>query len=168
VPDKEIFLPETNRRFAGEWELITMKNFAVTHEKIELTPLIDWVKDRNCGAICTFMGTVRELTEGKKTLYLEYEAYPDMAEKLMKRIGDEVVEKFACTKVAMVHRVGRLEIGDVAVAIAVSAPHRDAAFKGCRYAIEKIKEMVPIWKKEYGEDGSYWVGYPATNEVETT
>jgi molybdopterin synthase catalytic subunit len=87
-----------------------------------------------------------------------------MAEKLLRQLGNEVTEKFACTKVAIVHRVGRLEIGDVAVAIAVSAPHRDAAFKGCRYAIEKIKATVPIWKKEVGEDGSYWVDHPTAQK----
>jgi molybdopterin synthase catalytic subunit len=135
-----------------------MKNFSVTRDKIELAPLIEWVQDRNCGAITTFMGTVRELTNGKKTLFLEYEAYHEMAEKMLKKIGEETLEQFACTKIAIVHRIGRLEIGDVAVAIDVSAPHRDASFKGCRYAIEKIKELVPIWKKEFGADGSYWVG----------
>ncbi|MBH8604539.1 MULTISPECIES: molybdenum cofactor biosynthesis protein MoaE [unclassified Thermoactinomyces] len=134
-----------------------MKNFSVTREKIELSPLIEWVQDRNCGAITTFMGTVRELTNGKKTIFLEYEAYQEMAEKMLQKIGEETLEKFDCSKIAIVHRIGRLEIGDVAVAIAVSSPHRDASFKGCRYAIEKIKELVPIWKKEHGEDGSFWV-----------
>ncbi|MBA4493806.1 molybdenum cofactor biosynthesis protein MoaE [Paenactinomyces guangxiensis] len=135
-----------------------MNHVAVTKEKIELQPLISLVEDRNCGAICTFMGTVRELTNGKKTLYLEYEAYEEMAEKKMKEIGNKVLEQYDCAKIAMVHRTGRLEIGEVAVAIVVSAPHRKASFEGCRYAIEQIKQFVPIWKKEYGEDGSYWVG----------
>jgi molybdopterin synthase catalytic subunit len=135
-----------------------MKNIAVTQEEIDVQHLIEWVQDRNCGAVCTFMGTVREFTHGKRTLYLEYEAYQEMAEKMMEKIGNEVLEKFQCTKIAAVHRVGRLDIGEVAVAIAVSAPHRKDAFEGCRYAIDRIKEFVPIWKKEYGEDGSYWVG----------
>lgn len=81
-----------------------------------------------------------------------------MAEKKLKQIGEEIKEKYPQANVAIVHRVGRLEISDLAVAIAVSTPHRDAAFKACRYAIERIKEMVPIWKKEHWEDGSYWVG----------
>nr|WP_282198200.1 molybdenum cofactor biosynthesis protein MoaE [Collibacillus ludicampi] len=136
----------------------TLINFAITHEVIDVQHLIESVKDRNCGAVCTFMGTVRELTDGKKTLYLEYETYQEMAEKMLEEIGNEVLEKFQCSKIAMVHRVGRLDIEEVAVAIAVSAPHRKASFEGCRYAIDRIKEFVPIWKKEYGEDGANWVG----------
>ncbi|MFC7442008.1 molybdenum cofactor biosynthesis protein MoaE [Laceyella putida] len=139
-----------------------MKKIAVTPDPIDVNALIDWAKDRNCGAICTFMGTVRELTGDQKTLYLEYEAYHGMAEKMMDRIADDVIANMGCAHVAIVHRVGRLEILDTAVAIVVAAPHRDASFKGCRHAIEKIKELVPIWKKEYGEDGSYWVeGIPS-------
>ncbi|SFJ29887.1 molybdenum cofactor biosynthesis protein MoaE [Thermoflavimicrobium dichotomicum] len=134
-----------------------MKNFAITQEEIEIQRLIEWVKDPNCGAVCTFMGTVRELTNGKRTLYLEYEAYQEMAEKMLERIGNEVLEKFQCRKIAMVHRVGRLDTEEVAVGIAVSAPHRKDAFEACRYAIDRVKEFVPIWKKEYREDGSFWV-----------
>lgn len=135
-----------------------MKNFAITSEKIEIQPLIDYVTHPNAGAIATFIGTVREMTKGKKTLYLEYQAYEEMAEKKLKQIGDEIIARHPEARVAIVHRVGRLDIMDVAVAIAVSTPHRDASFEMSRYAIERIKEIVPIWKKENWEDGQSWIG----------
>lgn len=135
-----------------------MKNFAITRKKIEIQPLIDYVSDRNAGAICTFIGTVREMTKGKKTLYLEYQAYEEMAEKKLKQIGDEIVARYPEAKVAIVHRIGHLEITDVAVAIAVSTPHRSESFEAARYAIERIKEIVPIWKQENWEDGKCWIG----------
>jgi molybdopterin synthase catalytic subunit len=135
-----------------------MKNYSITHEKIEMQPLIDLVTHPNAGAICTFIGTVRELTKGKKTLYLEYQAYEEMAKKKLRQIGDEIQAKYSDALVAIVHRVGRLEISDIAVAIAVSTPHRADAFEASRYAIERIKEMVPIWKKENWEDGKSWIG----------
>lgn len=135
-----------------------MENYSITSEKIDIQAIIQSVEDRECGAICTFFGTVRELTKGKRTYFLEYDAYRKMAEKMLQEIGNEVVSQYQCNKIAITHRIGRLEIGDVAVAIAVSAPHRPTAFAGCRYAIEEIKQRVPIWKKEHGEDGAYWVG----------
>lgn len=141
-----------------------MRNYAITEEKIDVSQLIAEVTEPRAGAIATFIGTVRELTHGKKTLYLEYEAYVEMAEKKLRQIGDEIQIEHPQAKVAIVHRIGRLEISDIAVAIAVSTPHRPAAFAACRYAIERIKEIVPIWKKEYWEDGSHWVG----DQQETT
>lgn len=135
-----------------------MKNFAITKDKIEIQPLIDYVTHPNAGAISTFIGTVREITKGKKTLYLEYQAYEAMAEKKLKQIGDEIIARNPDARVAIVHRIGHLDISDVAVAIAVSTPHRDAAFEMSRYAIERIKEIVPIWKKENWEDGESWIG----------
>lgn len=135
-----------------------MRNFAITHDKIDISKLIEEVTDARAGAIATFIGTVREITNGRKTLYLEYEAYTVMAEKKLRQIGKEIQTEHPEANVAIVHRIGRLEISDIAVAIAVSTPHRPAAFKACRYAIERIKQIVPIWKKEYWEDGSYWVG----------
>lgn len=135
-----------------------MRNFTITNEEINITELVAEVTDAKAGAIATFLGTVRELTNGKKTLYLEYEAYAPMAEKKLRQISEEIMAEHPQAKVAIVHRIGRLEISDVAVAIAVSTPHRAAAFEACRYAIERIKQIVPIWKKEYWEDGSFWVG----------
>lgn len=132
--------------------------FAIVKEPIDVSRVIQAVVDRNAGAIVTFIGTVRELTNGKKTLYLEYEAYESMAKKKLEQIGAEIMERFPEAKVAIVHRIGRLEIMDVAVAIAVSTPHRADAYEANRYAIERIKEMVPIWKKEHWGDGEMWIG----------
>jgi molybdopterin synthase catalytic subunit len=139
-----------------------LKYCEITADEIQIQHLIQQVQDRHCGAISLFMGTVREFTHGKRTLYLEYSAYEKMAIQSFNQIADEVLSQFACSHIAIVHRIGRLEIGEVAVAIVVSSPHRDAAFKGCRHAIEQIKKFVPIWKKEVGEESAYWVG---TQEV---
>lgn len=135
-----------------------MGRYTITRSPIQIQDVIDQVKNPRAGAVCTFMGTVRELTNGKKTLYLEYEAYVEMAERQMEKIGNEIMSQHDHARVAMMHRIGRLEIEDVAVAIAVATPHRAAAFKACHYAIDRIKEIVPIWKKEHWEDGSFWVG----------
>ena len=116
------------------------------------------VMQRNAGAVAIFAGTVRELTNGKKTLYLEYEAYESMALKQLEIIVSEIEERWPGARAAISHRVGRLEISDIAVAIAVSTPHRAEAYEANRHAIERMKEMVPIWKKEYWEDGSKWIG----------
>lgn len=137
--------------------------FQITAEPIDVETVIQKVIHRNAGAINTFIGTVRELTNGKKTLYLEYEAYVPMAEKKFAEIGAVIEKKWPGTRVAITHRIGRLNISDVAVVIAVSAPHREEAFAASRFAIEKLKEMVPIWKKEHWEDGETWVG----NQLET-
>ncbi|MGG3937926.1 molybdenum cofactor biosynthesis protein MoaE [Anoxybacillus kestanbolensis] len=137
--------------------------FAIVREPIHVGSVIEAVVDRNAGAIVTFLGTVRELTNGKKTVYLQYEAYESMAQKKLQQIGQEIVTRFPQAKVAIVHRIGRLDITDIAVAIAVSTPHRADAYEANRYAIERIKEIVPIWKKEYWEDGEMWIG----NQKET-
>lgn len=137
--------------------------FEIVKEPVDVSKLIEAVADRNAGAIVTFIGTVREMTKGKKTLYLEYEAYEPMARKKLEQIGAEIRQQFPAAKTAIVHRIGRLGISDIAVAIAVSAPHRDEAYRANRYAIERIKEMVPIWKKEHWENGEMWVG----NQKET-
>ncbi|MGG3847112.1 molybdenum cofactor biosynthesis protein MoaE [Aeribacillus composti] len=137
--------------------------FQIVKEPIDVSRVIEAVVDRNAGAIVTFIGTVRELTKGKKTLYLEYEAYESMAQKKLEQIGAEIKQQFPNAKVAIVHRIGRLEITDAAVVIAVSTPHRADAYEANRYAIERIKKMVPIWKKEHWEDGSLWIG----NQQET-
>ncbi|MEZ0119438.1 molybdenum cofactor biosynthesis protein MoaE [Heyndrickxia faecalis] len=137
--------------------------FEIVKEPVDVSKLIEAVADRNAGAIVTFIGTVREMTKGKKTLYLEYEAYEPMARKKLEQIGAEIRQQFPSAKTAIVHRIGRLGISDIAVAIAVSAPHRDEAYRANRYAIERIKEMVPIWKKEHWENGEMWVG----NQKET-
>jgi len=133
-------------------------NFEISKEPINTQAVIDKVVQREAGAITTFIGTVRELTHGKKTLYLIYEAYESMAVKKLEQIGQEIVEKWPGTKVAITHRVGKLDITDIAVVIAVSTPHRADSYEANRYAIERIKEIVPIWKKEHWEDGQEWIG----------
>jgi molybdopterin synthase catalytic subunit len=133
-------------------------NFEISKEPINTQAVIDKVVRREAGAITTFIGTVRELTHGKKTLYLIYEAYEAMAVKKLEQIGREIEEKWPDAKVAITHRVGRLDITDIAVVIAVSTPHRADAYEANRYAIERIKHIVPIWKKEHWEDGEEWIG----------
>ncbi|WP_026695935.1 molybdenum cofactor biosynthesis protein MoaE [Peribacillus kribbensis] len=138
-------------------------NYEITRDKIDIQDVIDKVISRNAGAITTFIGTVRELTHGKKTLHLFYESYEAMAVKKLEEIGREISERWPDAKTAITHRIGKLEITDTAVVIAVSTPHRDDAYKANRYAIERIKEIVPIWKKEYWDDGEEWIG----NQKET-
>ncbi|MDR6120927.1 molybdopterin synthase catalytic subunit [Bacillus sp. SLBN-46] len=140
-----------------------MKMFEISKEPINIQAVIDKVVQREAGAITTFIGTVRELTKGKKTLFLIYEAYEAMAVKKLEQIGAEIEQRWEGSCVAITHRVGRLDITDVAVVIAVSTPHRADAYEANRYAIERIKEIVPIWKKEHWEDGEEWMG----NQLET-
>jgi len=123
---------------------------------IDAAALIEHVRTGEDGAIVTFDGCVRNQSHGRRTLYLDYEAYESMALTKMQEIASEVHSKFAIDRVAMAHRLGRLEIGETSVFIAVSAPHRAAAFDACRYAIDTLKRSVPIWKKEYFEDGAVW------------
>ncbi len=138
-------------------------NFEISKEPINTQSVIDKVVQREAGAITTFIGTVRELTHGKKTLYLIYEAYESMAVKKLEQIGREIEERWKGSKCAITHRVGKLDITDIAVVIAVSTPHRADSYEANRYAIERIKEIVPIWKKEHWEDGQEWIG----NQKET-
>lgn len=140
-----------------------MNFFEIAKDPINTQSVIDKVVQREAGAITTFIGTVRELTHGKKTLYLVYEAYEPMAVKKLAQIGSEIEERWPGSKVAITHRVGKLDITDIAVVIAVSTPHRADAYEANRYAIERIKEIVPIWKKEHWEDGQEWIG----NQLET-
>lgn len=127
--------------------------FKITKVPIDVNELIQHVTKRKAGAITTFIGTVREWTNGKKTLRLTYEAYIPMAESMLSQIGQEIKNRWPDTEAAIVHRVGTLDITDIAVAIAVSSPHRKAAYEANEYAIERIKEIVPIWKKNIGKTG---------------
>ncbi|SDQ88006.1 molybdenum cofactor biosynthesis protein MoaE [Virgibacillus salinus] len=133
-------------------------NFWITDKPIQINECIDKVVRAEAGAVNTFIGTVREFTKGKRTLYLEYQAYKEMAEKKLSQIGEEINDKWNDAETAIVHRVGHLDISDIAVVIAVSTPHRNDSFEASRYAIERIKEIVPIWKKEHWEDGTKWIG----------
>ncbi len=132
--------------------------FKITSEEIELGDVIRAVEAGDAGAIVHFLGVVRNNTEGRAVSYLEYEAYPPMAEKKMAEIAQEIHEKWGLDRVAMIHRVGRLEIGEVSVAVAVASPHRKEAFEACHYAMNRLKQVVPIWKREVWTDGEEeWV-----------
>ena len=109
------------------------------------------------GGVVTFEGVVRDHARGKRIRYLEYDAYPEMAEQMMATIAAEVAERWQTDHVAIVHRIGRLEIGECSVVVVVACPHRAEAFEACRYAIDMLKTTVPIWKKEVAEDGEEWV-----------
>ena len=130
----------------------------ITQEPILLDELTAFVADPGAGAMATFVGTTRDNNEGRRVVRLEYECYPGMAEKEMEKIGREVLERWPVKKVAMLHRLGRVDIGEASVAIAVSSGHRHAAFEACHYAINQLKETVPIWKKELYEGGEVWIG----------
>jgi molybdopterin synthase catalytic subunit len=135
-----------------------MKFFNISTDPIDNQKVIDQVVHHNAGAVSVFIGTVREMTGDKQTRFLHYEAYVPMAEKQLEKIGKEIQEKWPQARTAITHRIGRLDISDVAVTIAVSTPHRKDAFEASRFAIERIKEIVPIWKKEHYTDGEEWVG----------
>ena len=126
----------------------------LTHDPIDFTALTQAVRSPHCGAVALFLGTVRDLTGDEVTEFLEYEAYPPMAEKKLNEIEAEVRSRWKLGEVAMVHRLGRLGVGEISVAVAVSAPHRDAAFEACRFAIDTLKQVVPIWKKDLASVGT--------------
>ena len=130
--------------------------FALVREPIDTDKLARGVRADADGAIVTFDGFVRSESHGRRTLYLEYQAYEPMALAKMREIGHVIHGKFAIHRLAMVHRLGRLEVGETSVFLAVSAVHRAAAFDACRFAIDTLKHTVPIWKKEFFEDGAIW------------
>lgn len=132
--------------------------FEIVKEPISIEEITNKVIRREAGAVTTFVGTVREFTYGKRTLSLEYQAYEKMAVKMLAQIGREINEKWENSQVAISHRIGRLEISEIAVVIAVSTPHRKDAYEANEYAIERIKQIVPIWKKELWENGESWIG----------
>jgi molybdopterin synthase catalytic subunit len=132
--------------------------FRLTHGPVNLTSVLVEVVDEQAGAIATFLGTVRARSRGRDVIALEYEAYEEMAEEVMAGIADEIQARFDLCKVAMTHRLGRVEIGETSVAIAVSAPHRQDALAACADAIEALKSQVPLWKKELYEGGEEWIG----------
>jgi len=133
------------------------KSILITSEKLDLAICNEFVQDDTCGGIALFVGTVRNHTKGKEVKRLDFSAYEPMAIKEMHKIAKQAIEKFDISKIAIHHAVGNLKIGDVPVIIAVSSAHRDAAFKACKFAIDTLKETVPIWKKEHFEDGEVWV-----------
>lgn len=131
--------------------------YKVTRDRLDPQAVVDEVTKDSDGAIISFVGVVRRYSRGKQVLYLEYEAYEDMVEKVMAQIGEEVKERWPIGEVAIQHRIGRMEIGEASLVVVVASPHRKEAFEAIRYAVERVKEILPVWKKEVWEDGSSWV-----------
>lgn len=130
----------------------------LTHQAIEHAELTEGVRKASCGAVVTFLGTVRDITGQEVTVALDYEAHGPMAEARMNQIEAETREKWPVGEFRMIHRLGHLAVGEISVGIAVSCPHRAQAFDACRYAIDRLKELVPIWKQEHWSDGrTEWV-----------
>lgn len=130
----------------------------LTHDVIDHAALTEQVRRPDCGAVVTFLGTVRDLTGDRVTLALDYDAYPAMAEAKMAEIEADTRARWPVGEMVLVHRLGHLEVGAVSVAVAVSCPHRGQAFEACCHAIDRLKELVPIWKKENWADGTgEWV-----------
>ena len=140
--------------------------FRVQREVIDPREVEQTVMAPEIGGLVTFSGSVRNHARGRRVIALEYEAYDGAAEKMLARVGAEAHERWGIERIAIVHRVGRLEVGEVSVVIAAAAPHRAEAFAACQYAIDRIKVIVPIWKKELYDDGSYWVGSEAEYQQE--
>src|SRR5579863_509669 len=150
--DEVAFLPPVSGGAAQAFENIVQ----IVREKIPTDEIVASLKAVEDGAVVVFEGIVRNHSRGKQTLYLEYEAYDAMALAKMREISDQMERNFEINRVAIVHRLGRLEIGETSVLVAVSSAHRAAAFNACRHGIDTLKRIVPIWKKEYFADGAVW------------
>jgi molybdopterin synthase catalytic subunit len=133
------------------------KLFTLSSEPLEEQAVTSLVSGDASGGVVTFVGKVRDHSRGRSVSALEYEAYPEMAEGVFAQIAAEAKQRFAVTAIAIHHRVGHLAVGAVSVVIAVAAAHRGPAFEACRYAIDELKKRAPIWKKEIGPDGAFWV-----------
>jgi molybdopterin synthase catalytic subunit len=134
-----------------------MKRFAILADRLDEAAVTNLVAASGTGGVVTFVGRVRDNARGHAVNALEYEAYPEMAESVFAQIALEAKSRFEIYEVAIHHRTGRLQVGEPSVIIAVSAPHRGAAFQACEYAIDQLKARAPIWKKEFGPDGGIWV-----------
>ena len=130
----------------------------ITHDALEPDKITAQVRRDTNGAVLTFLGTTRSVTRGRRVLQLEYEAYRPMADNKLAEIADEMRQRWDVQDIAISHRLGRLEIGDISLVVAVASPHRERAFAACQHAVDRIKQIVPIWKKEYFEGGEVWVG----------
>lgn len=134
-----------------------LTDIAVVARPLSIDAAIARVRHEEFGGLCVFVGQVRRRNRGQRVTLLEYEAYPEMAEQKMAEVAAEAQRRFGPLRIAVHHRIGGLEVGEDAVVIAVAAPHRDAAFAACRFAIDTLKEVVPIWKKEHTDDGAVWI-----------
>lgn len=135
--------------------------YAIGEEAVSLDAVAGRVRQDSSGAVAGFLGVVRDHARGRTVRYLEYDAYPEMALAKMREIGEEIRRRWPVDRVAIVHRIGRLEIGEASVAIAVASPHRAEALEACAHVIERLKAIVPIWKKEVWTDGAEWIGSTA-------
>jgi molybdopterin synthase catalytic subunit len=158
--DEVAFLPPVSGG-SGPWTQVMVDPgghfFALTREAIDTGSLARRLLRGQDGAVVTFEGVTRDNTKGRPTLYLDYECYEAMAIRVLAQIGQELAASLAIDRIAMVHRLGRVEIGETSVAIIVTAPHRKPAFEACAEGITRLKKLVPIWKKEHFEDGAIWV-----------
>jgi molybdopterin converting factor subunit 1 len=154
--DEVAFLPPVSGGASPAGPAVEEDLYALVRSPIETTEIVARLKAPQDGGVVMFEGIVRNHSAGRSTLYLEYEAYEAMALSQMRQIGAEMREKFSIRRFAMVHRLGRLEIGETAVLIVVCSAHRAAAFDACRYGIDTLKRNVPIWKKEFFRDGALW------------
>ncbi|MQF49077.1 molybdenum cofactor biosynthesis protein MoaE [SAR202 cluster bacterium AC-647-N09_OGT_505m] len=130
----------------------------IISEPLNPQEVTDLVRKDGNGAVVTFLGTTRDFSEGRNVLYLEYEAYQPMAEDMLRQIAQEVRDRWGIEDMAIAHRVGKLEIGEISLVVALSSPHRKDAFEASAYALDRIKAIVPIWKKEVFQGGEVWVG----------
>jgi MoaE-MoaD fusion protein len=133
-------------------------DFLISAEPLDIAAAIAEADDADAGAVASFVGTVRRHSRGRRVLHLEYEAFEEMAQPMLRALADDLTAKHGLSKVAIHHRIGRVEIGEPSVVIAVSAPHRAAALDACREAIDTLKETIPLWKKELYEGGEEWLG----------
>jgi MoaE-MoaD fusion protein len=164
--DEVALLPPVSGGTAGETPAGHRWYACIVREAIQTELVLATIKRGDDGAAVAFEGVVRNQTRGRKTLYLDYEAYEEMALRQLESLADQALEKFQVRDVAVVHRLGRLEIGETSVLIVVASAHRAAAFEACRWLIDTVKQRVPIWKKEYFEDGAVWAdGEPFPAEV---
>ena len=139
----------------------------ITHESLDPEAITDTVRADTNGAVVTFLGTTRSATGDRRVLHLDYEAYEPMAKKKLAEVVEEIRRRWSVEDVALAHRLGRLQIGEISLVVAVGSPHRKEAFLACQYAVDRIKQTVPIWKKEFFEGGEVWVeGAGGTGELE--
>jgi len=172
-PDLQLIRPARNQSFAEWTEPVADGDevafippvsggsraalLELTSERLDARRLEAAVADPGAGAICTFTGVVRDSSRGEKVTHLEYEAYGGMAERQMQAIVDEIARRWPEARVAMAHRTGTLEIGEASVVVSVSCPHRAEAIAACKWGIDRLKESVPIWKKEFARSGAMWI-----------
>jgi molybdopterin synthase catalytic subunit len=142
--------------------------FEITREPIDIAGLRARLLGGESGAVVIFDGVARNNTKGRPTLYLEYEGYTPMALRTMEQIGREVHERWAISRLGIIHRLGRIEISESSVVIVVTSAHRKVAFEACQYSIDRLKKIVPIWKKEFFEDGAVWVENEAEDRIQNS